>query len=112
MKQLDEMTLGHRVMLTVAIVVIIVIVLALFGYLSGRWDDAQAQPLLSSKWDGRLVELDKQALEQAYLDQMGHIFSVWLKHGVDDPKHARVGFNNARKGYNAAMIEIEKREQQ
>jgi hypothetical protein len=108
---LNDMSLGHRVMLTVAIVVIIIIVLGLFGYLSGRWE-AEAQFLPPSKWDGRLIELDKQALEQAYLEQMGHVFSIWVKDGVADPSRARVGFGNARKGYAAAMTAIEKREQQ
>jgi len=35
---LERMGIGHRAMLVVAIVVIILILLAAFGYVSGRWE--------------------------------------------------------------------------
>jgi hypothetical protein len=110
MTPLEDMSIGNRIALTVVIVLVILFLLAAFGYFTGRWDEADAQIVASSKWDDRLIELDKQALEQAYLEQMGHVFSIWLKDGVTDPSRARVGFGNARKGYGAAMTEIEKRE--
>jgi hypothetical protein len=110
MRPLEEMSFGHRVALTVVICLIILFALALFGYLTGGWD-VQAQNITSSKWDHRMVELDKQAVDQAYILQMSHVFSIWLKDGVADPSRARVGFANARKGYDAAMTAIEKREQ-
>jgi hypothetical protein len=109
MRDLHEMSLGHRVMLTVAIVVIILILLAAFGYFTGRWE-AEAQNITSSKWDHRMIELDKQAVDQSYILQMSHVFSIWMKDGVTDSSRARIGFANARKGYDAAMTEIERRE--
>jgi hypothetical protein len=111
MRPLEDMSLGQRAIATVIIVVIVLLILAVIGYLSGRWEEAQAQ-VVPSKWDSRMIELDKQALDQAYAAQMAHVFGIWIKDGVTDPSRARVGFGNARKGYNAAMIEIERRQQQ
>jgi hypothetical protein len=110
MRDLHEMNIGQRAIVTVVIVVVILLVLALIGYLSGRWEEAQAQTIAPSKWDSRMIELDKQALDRAYVAQVGHVFDIWIKDGVADPSRATRGFANARKGYNAAMIEIERRE--
>lgn len=110
MIDLDHMDLGKRVMLTVAIVLAALGLIALVGYLSGGWDDAQGAPVPPSKWDSRLIELDKDALDKAYVAQMGHIFEIWIKDGVADSSRATRGFANARKGYNAAMSEIEQRQ--
>lgn len=110
MRDLQDMTLGQRVMVTVAIVVLIMLALALVGYISGRWEEAQAEPL-PSRWESRLIELDKDALDRAYVSQVGHIFDIWIKDGVDDPSRATRGFTNARKGYNAGMVKIEQRQQ-
>jgi hypothetical protein len=63
-----------------------------------------------SQYEPRMIELDKQALDQAYATQMAHVFGIWIKDGIADSSRARVGFANARKGYDAAMTEIEKRQ--
>jgi hypothetical protein len=109
MKPLEEYSLGERVVATTVIVILVILLLALIGYLTGGWEPAEAQAV-TGKWDERLLVLDKQALDKAYTDQMAHVFSIWIKDGVTDSSRARVGFSNARKGYNAAMSEIEKRE--
>jgi hypothetical protein len=38
MRNLRDMSLGHRVMLTVAVVIILLLLLAAFGYVTGRWE--------------------------------------------------------------------------
>ena len=38
-KPLSEMSLGHRAMITVAVLVVILILMALYGYFSGSWDE-------------------------------------------------------------------------
>lgn len=37
-KWLEDVTLGQRIMITVALVVGILLALALYGYLTGAWD--------------------------------------------------------------------------
>ena len=111
MKRLEDMSIGHRVALTVAIVLVILFALALCGYLTGGWEDAGAATLPPSKYDKRIIELDRLALEQAYMTQIVHVFSIWVKDGLPPPQRAAVGFRNARQGYVDAMNEIERREQ-
>lgn len=108
------MTFGQRFALTIVICLAILFALALAGYLTGGWDDAGAQPLQPptlSKYERRIIELDKQAIDQAYVTHAANVFGIWIKDGVADPSRAKVGFANARKGYDAAMTAIMVREQ-
>jgi hypothetical protein len=110
MKRLDEMTLGQRIMLTLIICIIILFALALIGWSTGGWDEAPAQAYTSRpEWDTRILELDRQALDQAYISHLILVWTNWLKDGGPPTRHA-VGFKRARDGYVASMTEIEKRE--
>jgi hypothetical protein len=110
-KPVEDHSLGHRIVLTVVIVVVILLLLAAFGYLTGRWDEAGAQAITNSKWDGRMIELDKAALDDAYKAQLTLVWKNWLLDGGPPTRHA-AGFAKARNGYIASMTEIEKRERQ
>ena len=114
MRDLHEMSFGQRAMLTVAIVVIILIVLALFGYLTGRWEvEAQGAPLISSKWDDHIDELERQALDDAFKKYIGQLYNIWVTDNYQPriPPRALTGARNARDAYIRSMDAIEKREQ-
>jgi len=111
------MSFGHRAMLTVAIVIIILILLAAFGYLTGRWDEADAaqpQPLLQSipitKYEKRLLELDREAADNAYRQQIVHLFQTWMKDESGQPTRAVTGARQARTAYERVMNAIEARD--
>jgi hypothetical protein len=106
---LEKMSIGHRIVMTMVILLIILFALALFGFLTGRWEEAGAQAITNSKWDGRMIELDKEALDDAYKAQLMLVWKNWLLDGGPPTRHA-TGFAKARNGYIASMIEIEKRE--
>jgi hypothetical protein len=106
---LSELSIGQRIALTFIIVLIVLFALALIGYLTGGWDEADAQAMTNSKWDTRLIELDKIALDEAYKTHLVLVWTNWLKDGGPPTRHA-TGFARARNGYIASMIEIEKRE--
>ena len=140
MKSLDDMDIGHRVMLTAAIVIVLLILLGCFGYLSGRWEDqskfsrfelaseqqvalisfgqsvvlAQGQPIdvyAGIPPDTRLLAFDKQALEQAYIARVIRLFDVWLSSaGGQDPTQFQNGLVIARRGYTLASQALAKRE--
>ena len=111
MKPLEDMSLGQRVAITVVIVLAILFALALIGYLTGRWDTADAQQtLLSSKFDARLIALDKEALDEAYKSRVLHLFEVWMKDETGQPGRATVGVRQARRAYIEAMTKVEERE--
>jgi hypothetical protein len=76
---------------------------------------ASAQPpsssaLPASKWDDQMIQLDKQALDQAYVDQLQHLFMIWMKDESGQPNRAITGARQARRAYIEVMNEIEKRE--
>lgn len=114
MRPLEDMHIGHRVMLTVAIVVIIIILLACVGYLSGRWEvEAQGAPLVPSKWDDQIDELERQALGEAFKKHIMQLYSVWVTDSYQPriPPKAIVGARNARDAYVRSMDAIENRTQ-
>jgi hypothetical protein len=63
----------------------------------------------SSPWDTRIVALDKEALDNAYRDQIERLFSVWMKDDANQPERAITGARQARRAYILVRTEIEKR---
>ena len=70
-------------------------------------------PLPASKYDDRLLQLDREAVEQAYREHLINLFLVWMKSpdDPDQPHRAVVGARRAQKAFVGAMGEIDKREQ-
>jgi hypothetical protein len=117
MRDLHELTIGQRIVLTVVIVIVILLLLAAFGYLTGRWDEAGAQTAAMhvepppSKWDARMLALDREALDEAYKDRLVHVFAVWMRDDTGQPGRAINGARQARHAYIEVMRAIEMREQ-
>jgi hypothetical protein len=113
MKPLDNMTFAQRFALTVVIVLAILFALALFGFMTGRWDAADAAPALETmKYEDRFIELDRVAIERAYSDHVVLLYKTWMTDPSSNSQPARAvyGANLARKNYAAAMTAIEVRE--
>lgn len=111
MRDLHEMNIGQRVMVTVIIVVGILLLLAVIGYLSGRWEaEAAPAPVPISPYEARLLALEREAVDNSYRSKIEQLISVWLKDETGQPARAVTGANQARKAYAGAMAEIERRE--
>jgi len=114
MKPLEQMTFGQRFALTVAICIIILLALALFGYLTGGWDEAGAQgaPVAPSKYDDRIDELERQAIDDAFKKHIAQLYTIWVTDNYQPriPPKATVGARNARDAYIRSMDAIERRE--
>jgi hypothetical protein len=63
-----------------------------------------------SKWDADINRLTQEALDEAYRNQLVHLFSVWMKDDTGQPARAVNGARQARHAYISVMVEIEKRE--
>jgi hypothetical protein len=111
MRPLEDMPISQRVLLTVAIVVIVIILLACVGYLAGRWE-VEAQPLVPSKWDDHIDMLEKQAIDDAFKRHIGQLYSVWVTDNYQPriPPKALIGARNARDAYVRSMDAIENRQ--
>ena len=120
MKRLQDMSIGNRIALTFAIVIIILFVLALIGFLGGRWEDASAAPApalysdipLDSVYGPKLLALDKDALDDAYRGHAIRLWNVWLTDGAKEAHRITNGLRIARGAYHQAAEQIAKREQQ
>jgi hypothetical protein len=60
--------------------------------------------------DYHLLELDKQALDEAYHAQLLVLFNVYLKGGSSDSQYFQKGLQNARRAYYQASTAILERE--
>jgi hypothetical protein len=120
MKPLEEYSLGERVVGTFIIVVVVILLLAFIGWLSGGWDvgsdeyfrlASAEESLTTSKYDDRLIALEKEAADNAYRSQVEHLFAVWLRDSTGQPARATTGARHARKAYIDVMRAVEKREE-
>jgi hypothetical protein len=112
MKRLEDISIGNRIALTVAIVVIVIILLACVGYLGGRWEAEAEVVVMPSKYDDQIDELERQALGEAFKKHIMQLYSVWVTDNYQPrfPPKAVVGARNARDAYIRGMDAIEKRE--
>jgi hypothetical protein len=118
MRRLEDVSLGHRIVATVIICLIVLFILALIGWLSGGWDESSDgfvtasadEPLIASKYDDRIIELDKEAVDNAYVAQVQHLIATWFRDDTGQPTRALKGVGQARKAYIDMQRAIEKRE--
>jgi hypothetical protein len=95
------------------VVVIIIAVLLALGLLLFLPDAAGEikHDEVFAKYEERLIFLERQAAEEAYHDQIRHLFLTWAKDETGQPGRALVGAQRARKMYAAVMDALDKREQ-
>lgn len=110
-----NLTFAQRFALTIAIVLAILFALALFGFMTGGWDDADAaqssvQMPPISKYEKEFIELDRRAISEAYQAQIHHVFLIWAKDEQGQPQRALVGAKQARNMYERSMTAIDERE--
>jgi hypothetical protein len=97
-RDLHELSLGERVVLTLIIVLVLLFGLALFGYLSGGWDvaDAKVQVTCMDPTEREKIrDIMLKAIDRGLEDQIAHLFETWMKDPSDQPQRAQVGSNNA-----------------
>lgn len=99
-------------------VAIILLLLVVLGCSAAVLTIVPAQPQEPQLYAGispnsALLRLDKQALDEAYHDQLKKLFMVWIASGA--PKEAvqfSTGLRTARRAYDQAAQQIAKREQE
>ena len=107
-------------MLAFAIIVIVLILLACVGYMSGRWEQtdqrtgpiewflasASSQPVQTCIADEedreRIRAIAIKALDEALEEQIKYLFMVWMKDDRAQPDRARVGVVAAIKAHQQA----------
>jgi len=110
---LEDLTLGKRVVVAMAIIVCVLLALFIFTrLLDGAGAEGQGDPQLYEgvPLDAMLLRLDKRALDEAYHSHLIKLFSVWLAEGARDATHFTNGLRIARKSYYVAAGQIAKRD--
>jgi hypothetical protein len=115
--RLEDLSIGMRIVVLIAISLIVLFVLFILGMFSveGGPSEAQGQEQIEIyagvPIDRKFLELDKKALDDAYNKHLLLLFDVWLKSGdADGAKRFSNGMRIARGAYAAASREITKRE--
>jgi hypothetical protein len=100
------------------LVVVILIVLAVIGYMAGRWyiEPSQAQQARIDLYgnvplDAVLLPIDRKALDEAYHAHLVRLWNVWLTDGAKDSSRFRNGLRITRGAYHEAIEALAKREQ-
>src|SRR5262245_15760928 len=102
MKSLENLTISQRITLTFVIVMIVLFVAAFVGWSMGRWEAASQSLILTlspSKWDAEIIQLDKQAVKEAYVAKIRQLYDVWVREGRDNPERPMKGAAEARRAY-------------
>jgi hypothetical protein len=114
MKPLQELSLLQRIALAIAIVAITVLVLIFISWLANGQADAQVKSGQDLYGDlplnPALLQLDKRALDEAYEEQVRHLFRIWVGGQARSDKEISTGLDIARRAYSAAAAQIAKRE--
>src|SRR5215831_19525883 len=66
-------------------------------------------PLPGTQWDDRLIMLEEVAIEEAFKQQIIHIFSVWMKDDTGQPARAVTGAKQAERAFIGSMEALERR---
>src|SRR5262245_31356921 len=62
-----------------------------------------------SPYDDRILQLDLEAIDEAYRKQVELLFSVWMKDDKGQPQRATQGIQQARRAYLLSREALEKR---
>jgi len=85
----------------------IVIMWAMVPDISG---ETLLPPASPSPFDDRIAALERAALDDAFRQQVAHLYLTWMKDSTEQPQRAVAGERRARKAYIDAMAGIEERE--
>jgi hypothetical protein len=110
----EDLSIGHRIAITFIIVLVILFALALYGYLTGGWEaEAEGAPVVPSKYDDLIDELERQALAEAFKKHLIQLYSVWVTDNYQPrlPPKAVVGMRNNRDAFIRAMDAVGRRKQ-
>ena len=105
-------SLYQRVLLAIAIVIAVLLLLFGISRLIGEDAAAQAIVIKPTPWDARMIELDREALDEAYKDVITHLFEVFVRGDADQPGRTIIGGAKARRSYIQVREALDRRERE
>jgi hypothetical protein len=74
--------------------------------------ESRPQPAPMTKWEGRILALERDAIEHAFHEQIQHLFTTWMKDDTGQPNRAVTGVLQARKAFIGSMEALDRRERE
>lgn len=74
--------------------------------------DSEPHTVPYSAYEERLIQLDREAIEHAYVEHVKKLFGLWVVDPAEQPQRAVRGARAARNAFDRAMAETDKREQE
>jgi hypothetical protein len=93
---------------TIVIIIAVLLALALLFFLPDASSEITLPP---SRYEAELIALERAAVDQAYHDQIVHLFQIWMKDAAGQPQRAITGARTARKAYEDVRENLARREQ-
>jgi hypothetical protein len=94
------------------VLLIVCIAAAVIAFLIGYLTSSPAQerpPYIVSKFEPRLLELERKAIDEAFEKKITSLWTVWMSDDNGQPARAIRGAAQARKAYIASMQELDRR---
>jgi hypothetical protein len=88
------------------------VLLAILLMLVAANEQPPPPPYVVSKYEGKLLELEREAINDAFKQKITSLWTVWMSDEKGQPARAVTGATQARKAYVASMTEIERREEE
>jgi hypothetical protein len=111
---LEDLPLWQRIAIAIAVVLIGLLLAAALHMTAEAEQQSRFSPtdIPISKYEERLLALDREAIEQAYKDHIKNVFAVWMRDDRGQPGRALTGAQQGHKAFVGSMEGIERREQQ
>jgi hypothetical protein len=93
-----------------ASLVLLAIVLMLVA--AGEQPLSPPPPYVVTKYEGKLLELEREAINDAFRAKITQLWAVWMSDERGQPARAINGAAQARKAFIASMQEIDRREEE
>jgi len=102
------MKFWERFAIMVMIVLTVLLVLAIGSALMVEGEIILELPF--SKWDQKMLDLDREAIDRAYVNKIGQLYDVWVREGREHPERPVKGAAEAKRAYTAIQDTIEQRQ--
>lgn len=106
---LEELPLWVRSCILIAILVLVLLFLWLVFVLDEQ-EAAAAEPVQISKYEARILQLEQEALDEAFKKHLIRLYDIWVTDYTPEmPPRAIKGAHNARDAYERYMMAVERR---
>jgi hypothetical protein len=109
---LEDLPISYRILIAIAAVLLTLLLILLLPDAAAAPRDDVPLPA-KSKYEVRLIELETQAIEEAFKQHMIQLFKIWVTDNyqpIQPPRFVQ-GARNARDAFDRSMQQLEQREQ-